>query len=142
MFIFLCKITVLYDYIILTILLQSPPGSRPGSAQAGAPPHMAASFTKPTTILRVRPPVQVGPCGATNYAAALKSIDAECSVIGSGANHVLLPQFFKSCDTTFKSLHQHQLQYLQDEEEADVSWYVSVVCPTFSCVKIVSLLAN
>ena len=38
----------------------------------------------------------VGRCAATNCSAALKAVDAECNVIGSGATHVLMSQFLRA----------------------------------------------
>ncbi|KAM7446178.1 oxidoreductase [Porites harrisoni] len=102
----------------------SPPGSRPSSAQGGQtqPGQSAVSFTKPTTVLRVRPPAPVGPCAATNCSAALKAVDAECNVIGSGATHVLMSQFFESYDKAFQVLHAEELQYLNRGEEDSASF--------------------
>lgn len=107
---------------------KSPPGSRPGSAQGGQthPSQSAVSFTKPTAVLRVRPPAPVGPCVATNCSAALKAIDAECSVIGSGASHVLMSQFFDNCDKAFHVLHADELQYLNQDEQ-DLARYGHVL---------------
>ena len=59
----------------------------------------------------------VGPCAATNCSAALKAVDAECNVIGSGATHVLTSQFFESYDKAFQVLHAEELQYLNRAEE-------------------------
>lgn len=98
-----------------------PPGSRPGSAQGGQTQlgQSTISFAKPTTVLRVRPPAPVGPCAATNCSTALKAIDAECNVIGSGTNHILMSQFFDNCDKAFHSIHAEELKYLnRDEEES------------------------
>ncbi|EDO45562.1 predicted protein [Nematostella vectensis] len=89
----------------------SPPGSRPGSGQGAA----VSSFTKPSAVLRIFPPAQVGPCSATNYVAALKAVDADNSVIGTGSNHILLQQYFQHSDMTFKALHEQQLQHLKEE---------------------------
>ena len=105
------------------VVLQSPPHSRPSSAQGGTAP-VAASFSKPTTVLKIRPPAVPTPCHASNSAAALKSIDGECSVIGSGVNHVLLPQYFQHSDATFGALHEAQLQHLKSDEQS-VTWWVS-----------------
>lgn len=65
----------------------------------------------------MRPPAPVGPCAATNCSAALKAVDAECNVIGSGATHVLMSQFFESYDKAFQLLHAEELQYLSRGEE-------------------------
>lgn len=65
----------------------------------------------------MRPPAPVGPCAATNCSAALKAVDAECNVIGSGATHVLMSQFFESYDKAFHLLHAEELQYLSRDEE-------------------------
>ena len=64
----------------------------------------------------------MGPCPATNCAAALKAVDGDGTVIGSGANHVLLSQYFDNCDKTFQELHKQQLQYL-NRDEKDVTRY-------------------
>lgn len=100
-------------------LCKSPPGSRPGSAQGGQtqPGLSAVSFTKPTAVLRVRPPAPVGPCAATNCSVALKATDSEGNVIGSGSSHVLMSQFFDSCDKAFNHLHKDELQYLNTDED-------------------------
>jgi len=98
----------------------STSGSRPSSAQGGQlthPGQSAVSFSKPATVLRVRPPAPVGPCAATNCSAALKAIDAECNVIGSGASHVLTSQFFENCDKAFQGLHAEELHYLNKDEQ-------------------------
>lgn len=81
------------------------------------PGQSAFSFTKPTVVLRVRPPAQVGPCAATNCSAALKATDAECNVVGSGASHVLTSQYFDSCNKAFKGLHADELKYLNKDEQ-------------------------
>ena len=81
------------------------------------PGQSAISFTKPTVVLRVRPPAPVGPCTATNCSAALKATDAECNVVGSGANHVLTSQYFDSCNKAFKGLHADELKYLNKDEQ-------------------------
>ena len=100
-------------------LCKSPPGSRPSSAQGGQnqPGPAAVSFTKPTAVLRVRPPGPVGPCAAATCAVALKATDSEGTVIGSGSSHVLMSQFFDSCDKAFHQLHKDELQYLNTDEE-------------------------
>ena len=104
---------------IFYVFCQSPPGSRPSSAQAAQnqPGLSAVSFTKPTAVLRVRPPAPVGPCAATNCSAALKATDSEGNVIGSGSSHVLMSQFFDSCDKAFQQLHKEELQYLNKNDE-------------------------
>ena len=81
------------------------------------PGQSAISFTKPTVVLRVRPPAPVGPCAATNCSAALKATDAECNVVGSGASHVLTSQYFDSCNKAFKELHADELNYLNKDEQ-------------------------
>ncbi|XP_029186083.2 WD repeat-containing protein 93-like [Acropora millepora] len=100
-------------------MVEPATGSRPSSAQGGQtqPGQSGTSFTKPVTVLRVRPPAPVGPCAATNCSAALKAIDAECNVIGSGANHVLMSQYFDNCDKAFHSIHVKELKYLNKDEE-------------------------
>ena len=79
------------------------------------PGQSAISFTKPTVVLRVRPPAPVGPCAATNCSAALKATDAECNVVGSGASHVLTSQYFDSCNKAFQGLHADELKYLNKD---------------------------
>ncbi|KAJ7385419.1 oxidoreductase, acting on NAD(P)H [Desmophyllum pertusum] len=97
----------------------SPPGSRPGSAQGGQnqPGLSVVSFTKPTAVLRVRPPAPVGPCAATNCSAALKATDADGNVIGSGSSHVLMSQYFDSCEKAFHQIHKDELQYLNKDDQ-------------------------
>ena len=68
----------------------------------------------------MRHPAPVGPCAATNCSAALKATDSEGHVIGSGSGHVLMSQFFDSCDRTFHQLHKDELQYL-DKNDDDLS---------------------
>lgn len=68
----------------------------------------------------MRPPAPVGPCVATNCSAALKAVDAECNVIGSGTTHVLMSQFFESYDKAFQVLHAEELQYLNRGEQDSV----------------------
>lgn len=78
----------------------------------------------------MRPPAPVGPCAATNCSAALKAIDAECNVIGSGASHVLTSQFFENCDKAFQGLHAEELQYLNKDEQ-DLTRYQLLLIALF-----------
>ncbi|XP_068740235.1 WD repeat-containing protein 93-like [Montipora capricornis] len=94
-------------------------GSRPSSAQGGQtqPGQSGAMFTKPVPVLRVRSPAPVGPCAATNCSAALRAIDAEGNVIGTGANHVLMSQYFENCDKAFHRIHAKEMKYINKDEE-------------------------
>ena len=96
--------------------------SRPNSlsqsgAQAG---HLnETSFTKPSLILKIKAPTEPSPNPANNVTSALKSIDQDYDVIGTGTNHVLLQSYFNHSDKVFTESHLENLQYLAEKEQDD-----------------------
>ena len=75
------------------------------------------SFTKPTVMLKIKAPTDPTPNPASNVTSALKNLDQDYNVIGTGTNHVLLQSYFENSDNAFKERHQQHLQYLAEKEE-------------------------
>lgn len=48
--------------------------------------------------------------------SAMRGMNQDCDVIGTGTNHVLLPNYFENSEKVFQKLHEEYLQYLPKKE--------------------------
>nr|XP_006821252.1 PREDICTED: WD repeat-containing protein 93-like [Saccoglossus kowalevskii] len=74
-----------------------------------------ANLSKPTLILRIKPPAPLVGNPATSAHSAFKTID-DGSVIGSGSNHAILTQHLELRKATFNLHHEKDLQYCKEDE--------------------------
>lgn len=70
-------------------------------------------------MLKIRAPTDPAPSLANNVTSALKNVDQDYDVIGTGTNHILQQAYFDHNDKVFKERHEQHLPYLHEKEEDD-----------------------
>ncbi|XP_077989361.1 WD repeat-containing protein 93-like [Glandiceps talaboti] len=110
---------------------QSPSSPKPQSPRASPlPPSSAAppsqsvaqinigNLSKPSMVLRIKPPVPLTGNNASSAQNAFKTID-DGTVIGSGSNHVILTPHLELRKTAFNIHHEKDLQFLPKDADKD-----------------------
>ncbi|XP_070543569.1 WD repeat-containing protein 93-like isoform X2 [Ptychodera flava] len=77
-----------------------------------------ANLSKPSLVLRIKPPTPLTGSNASSAYSVFKAID-DGSVIGTGSNHALLTHHLELRKAAFNVHHERDLQYLQKAADGE-----------------------